>query len=57
MRDELEELNRKIAADELDIPPEGQRSPSPQPVYDQYGSRTNTREFRAREKLMNERHK
>ena len=27
------------------------RSPSPEPVYDSMGIRTNTREFRAREKL------
>lgn len=32
-------------------------SPSPQPEYNNYGQRTNTREARARQKLETERHK
>lgn len=57
MREALDELNRKITLGELDIPPEGQRSPSPEPVYDAMGIRQNTREIRARERLENARHK
>lgn len=33
------------------------RSPSPAPQYDNFGRRTNTREFRYRKKLEEERHK
>lgn len=39
----------------LDDRPEGARSPSPEPIYDNDGIRINTREFRAREKLTRER--
>ncbi|CAE5962989.1 unnamed protein product [Arabidopsis arenosa] len=39
----------------LDDRPEGQRSPSPEPVYDNMGIRINTREYRARERLNRER--
>ncbi|CAL0327929.1 unnamed protein product [Lupinus luteus] len=38
----------------LDDRPEGARSPSPEPVYDNMGIRINTREFRARERLQKE---
>ena len=43
---------------ELGIPtnPE-QRSPSPEPIYDNQGKRLNTREVRQRAKLEGERHK
>lgn len=41
---ELKEVNRKILNNELDIPPEGERSPSPEPMYDRNGVRLNTRE-------------
>lgn len=37
-----------------DTPPE-QRSPSPEPVYNEYGTRINTREQRLREKLQDRR--
>ncbi|WOG90361.1 hypothetical protein DCAR_0209605 [Daucus carota subsp. sativus] len=40
---------------QLDDRPEGARSPSPEPVYDNLGIRINTREFRARERLNKER--
>ncbi|WOG88473.1 hypothetical protein DCAR_0207708 [Daucus carota subsp. sativus] len=40
---------------QLDDRPEGARSPSPEPVYDNFGVRVNTREFRARERLNKER--
>ncbi|KAG2571607.1 splicing factor-like protein 1 [Panicum virgatum] len=39
----------------LDDRPEGARSPSPEPVYDNLGVRINTREYRARERLNRER--
>ncbi|CAN6442250.1 unnamed protein product [Victoria cruziana] len=39
----------------LDDRPEGARSPSPEPLYDNMGVRINTREFRARERLNRER--
>ena len=40
---ELKEVNRKVLNNELDIPPESERSPSPEPVYDRNGIRLNTR--------------
>lgn len=39
----------------LDDRPEGARSPSPEPIYDNMGIRINTREYRARERLTKER--
>ncbi|KAI4383054.1 hypothetical protein MLD38_008935 [Melastoma candidum] len=39
----------------LDDRPEGARSPSPEPFYDNMGIRINTREYRARERLNKER--
>ncbi|KAF8380529.1 hypothetical protein HHK36_028016 [Tetracentron sinense] len=39
----------------LDDRPEGARSPSPEPLYDNMGIRINTREYRARERLNRER--
>jgi hypothetical protein len=46
LHDRLNEVNRKLAAGELDIPPEYERSPSPEPIYDASGVRLNTREIR-----------
>lgn len=43
----------KVVEDET---PEGQRSPSPDPVYGDNGVRINTREWRARDKLIKQRH-
>jgi splicing factor 1 len=43
---------------ELGIPASAEdRSPSPEPVYDNAGKRLNTREVRTRAKLEGERHK
>lgn len=39
----------------LDDRPEGARSPSPEPIYDNMGIRINTREYRARERFQKER--
>ena len=52
----LEEINRKLRTGDV-VPPEHQRSPSPEPVYDSVGKRLNTREIRYRQKLENERHR
>ncbi|KAJ9524255.1 hypothetical protein QJQ45_008425 [Haematococcus lacustris] len=38
-----------------DYPPEGQRSPSPEPVYNDAGVRCNTRDQRLKEKLIKQR--
>jgi hypothetical protein len=46
LHESLNELNRKLMAGELDIPPEHERSPSPEPIYDANGVRLNTREIR-----------
>ncbi|KAI8335890.1 hypothetical protein BC941DRAFT_429674 [Chlamydoabsidia padenii] len=52
----LEEINRKLRTNDV-VPPERERSPSPEPVYNSDGKRVNTREFRYRKKLEDERHK
>nr|XP_043631458.1 splicing factor-like protein 1 [Erigeron canadensis] len=52
----LLEISRKFQSGlPLDDRPEGARSPSPEPVYDNMGIRINTREYRARERLNKER--
>ncbi|XP_047316148.1 splicing factor-like protein 1 [Impatiens glandulifera] len=52
----LLEISRKLQSGlPLDDRPEGARSPSPEPVYDNFGIRINTREYRARERLNRER--
>ena len=55
LQDQLNEVNRKILNNDLDIPPEGERSPSPEPQYDRNGIRLNTREVRAKDRLMERR--
>lgn len=37
IQDELEDLNKRLQTGELNIPPEGERSPSPEPIYDRWG--------------------
>ena len=37
VNNELNEVNRKILNNDLEIPPEGERSPSPEPIYDRNG--------------------
>jgi hypothetical protein len=39
----------------VDEEPEERRSPSPEPVYNEHGARTNTREQRAKDKLTRQR--
>lgn len=52
----IEELTIRIRTNDLRIPAERDRSPSPEPVYDMNGKRLNTREFRVQKKLEDERH-
>ncbi|PKK78531.1 eukaryotic type KH-domain (KH-domain type I) [Rhizophagus irregularis] len=52
----LEEIGRKLRLGDY-VPPEKERSPSPEPIYDSQGKRVNTREYRYRKKLEDERHK
>ncbi|KAJ3186219.1 hypothetical protein HDU85_007659 [Gaertneriomyces sp. JEL0708] len=52
----LEEISQKLRIGYI-MPPEHERSPSPEPFYGADGKRVNTREFRWRKKLEDERHK
>ncbi|XP_049784088.1 splicing factor 1-like [Schistocerca cancellata] len=54
---QIEEISRKLRTGDLGIPvnPE-ERSPSPEPIYSSDGKRLNTREYRTRKKLEEERH-
>ncbi|KAF6212949.1 hypothetical protein GE061_010662 [Apolygus lucorum] len=54
---QIEEVSRKLRTGDLGIPanPE-ERSPSPEPIYSSDGKRLNTREFRTRKALEEERH-
>ncbi|XP_044262618.1 splicing factor 1 [Tribolium madens] len=54
---QIEEVSRKLRSGDLGIPPNPEdRSPSPEPIYSSDGKRLNTREFRTRKKLEEERH-
>uniref|UniRef100_G1Q419 Splicing factor 1 n=1 Tax=Myotis lucifugus TaxID=59463 RepID=G1Q419_MYOLU len=54
---QIEDLTRKLRTGDLGIPPNPEdRSPSPEPIYNSEGKRLNTREFRARKRLEEERH-
>lgn len=55
LHEQFGETNRKIINNELDIPPEHERSPSPEPVYDRNGVRLNTREVRMKDRLISQR--
>lgn len=52
----IEEITRKLTSGQLE---EGirERSPSPEPMYDNMGKRTNTREQRQKDKFNKERQK
>ncbi|KAK3399048.1 hypothetical protein B0T20DRAFT_409095 [Sordaria brevicollis] len=52
----IEEITQKLKIDDV-VPADGDRSPSPAPQYDNHGRRVNTREYRYRKKLEDERHK
>jgi len=52
----IEDISRRLTANDFDIQEPEVRSPSPEPVYDsRTGVRINTREVRAKEKLQKER--
>ncbi|KAK4554810.1 hypothetical protein LTR86_007958 [Recurvomyces mirabilis] len=52
----VEEISQKLRINDV-VPADGDRSPSPPPQYDNFGRRVNTREYRYRKKLEDERHK
>lgn len=54
---QIEEVSRKLRTGDLGIAsnPE-ERSPSPEPIYSSDGKRLNTREYRTRKKLEDDRH-
>jgi splicing factor 1 len=52
----IEEISQKLRSGNV-VPPERNRSPSPEPIYGADGKRINTREYRYRKKLEDERHK
>lgn len=52
----IEDISRRLTANDYDIQDHDVRSPSPEPIYDpKTGQRINTREYRAKEKLITER--
>lgn len=53
---QIEELSLRIRTNDLRIPPERERSVSPEPVYDAEGKRLNTREVRTLKKMELDRH-
>lgn len=54
---QIEEITRRLRLPNLGIPESTfMRSPSPEPIYDQHGKRTNTREARTKKKLDDSRH-
>lgn len=53
----IREISSKLKQPNLEIPQTRNRSPSPPPVYDSEGKRTNTREQIYKKKLLNERFK
>ncbi|KAK4938414.1 hypothetical protein LTR10_021131 [Elasticomyces elasticus] len=52
----IEEISQKLRINDV-VPADADRSPSPPPQYDNFGRRVNTREFRYRKRLEDERHK
>jgi splicing factor 1 len=52
----IEEISQKLRINDV-VPADGDRSPSPPPQYDNHGRRINTREYRYRKRLEDERHK
>lgn len=52
----IEDISRRLTANDYEIHDPDVRSPSPEPIYDpKTGMRINTREYRAKEKLLAER--
>nr|XP_039249211.1 splicing factor 1-like [Styela clava] len=55
---QIEDVTRKLKSGDLGISPNPEdRSPSPEPIYNNEGKRLNTREYRTRKRLEEERHK
>lgn len=55
---QIEDITRKLKSGDLGIAPNPEdRSPSPEPIYNGEGKRMNTREYRTRKRLEEERHK
>ncbi|KAF2817697.1 uncharacterized protein BDZ99DRAFT_22794 [Mytilinidion resinicola] len=52
----IEEISQKLRINDV-VPADGDRSPSPPPQYDNFGRRVNTRDYRYRKRLEDERHK
>ena len=52
----IEEISQKLRINDV-VPADGDRSPSPPPQYDNFGRRVNTREYRYKKRLEDERHK
>ncbi|KAL2118132.1 hypothetical protein VTJ04DRAFT_7792 [Mycothermus thermophilus] len=52
----IEEITQKLKINDV-VPADKDRSPSPPPQYDNHGRRINTREYRYRKRLEDERHK
>ncbi|KAK5173829.1 Branchpoint-bridging protein [Saxophila tyrrhenica] len=52
----VEEISQKLRINDV-VPADGDRSPSPPPQYDNFGRRVNTREYRYKKRLEEERHK
>ncbi|KAI5839896.1 hypothetical protein DFP73DRAFT_203897 [Morchella snyderi] len=52
----VEEITQKLKIGDI-VPDDGNRSLSPAPIYDSQGRRINTREYRYRKRLEDERHK
>ncbi|KAF9916766.1 hypothetical protein BX616_002880 [Lobosporangium transversale] len=52
----LEEISKKLKTGDVLPPADRERSRSPEPVYNSEGKRVNTREYRYRKKLEDERH-
>lgn len=49
------QVSQKLMIVDIDKESEGERSPSPEPIYDENGTRINTRIARRRNKLLEER--
>jgi splicing factor 1 len=53
--EELWRIEGCVRDNKIDMPPEGERSPSPPPIYDRFGIRQNTREVRYKERMLDRR--
>ncbi|XP_037071312.1 splicing factor 1-like [Pollicipes pollicipes] len=55
---QIEDYSRRLRSGDLGIPSNpDQRSPSPEPIYSSDGKRLNTRDYRTRRRLEDDRHK